>query len=161
MCHLYFDFFVPKQLHLYLIVCVGGLSSFYYSSHLFPLVINGEKDFVLLLMTSIDLTDSNLFWFYINMNVYTTFTEPTKVYLAMTKIMPCRCRSWSNQSINGATIDHHSLMRLMVMGETLAFARASLKVFCLRLRFTWGFITILESLGSLIRVWKKKKAHSN
>lgn len=30
----------------------------------------------------------------------------------------------------------HSLMRLMVMGENLAFVRASLKVFCLMLRFT-------------------------
>ena len=49
-------------------------------------------------------------------------------------------------------VTDHSLMRLMVMGETLAFVRASPKVFCLMLRFTWGFITILASLGSLIRV---------
>lgn len=52
-------------------------------------------------------------------------------------------------------------MRLMVMGESLAFARASLKVFCLMLRFTWGFITTLAILGSLIMVWKQEGTHKS
>lgn len=45
----------------------------------------------------------------------------------------------------------------MIIGESFAFVRASPKVFCLMLRFTWGFITILDSLGSLMRVCKSIK----
>lgn len=46
-------------------------------------------------------------------------------------------------------------MRLTIIGESLAVVRASLKVFRLMLRFTWGFMTILDNLGSLIRVWRQ------
>lgn len=71
-----------------------------------------------------------------------------------------RGQTWSSQEGTLNWVGHHSLMRLMVMGETLAFVSASVKVFCLRLRLMWGFITMLDILGSLIRDWKTKIAHS-
>lgn len=43
------------------------------------------------------------------------------------------------------------------MGDTLALLRASLTVFCLILRLTWGFIMMLYILGSLIIAWVTKK----
>lgn len=52
-------------------------------------------------------------------------------------------------------------MRLMVMGESFAFVRASTKIFSLILRLTWGFITILDSLGSLTMLWQEKKRFNN
>lgn len=52
-------------------------------------------------------------------------------------------------------------MRLIVIGESLALFKASLKVFCLILRLTWGFNTMLDNFGSLIRLWNGGEINQN
>lgn len=42
----------------------------------------------------------------------------------------------SIMSLWGHLVGNHLLMRLIIIGESLAFVRASVNVFCLMLRFT-------------------------